>query len=312
MKTLIAEDDLTSRAILEGVLKKEGHEVITTVNGAEAWKVLQETDAPPLVILDWMMPEMDGEEVLRRVRALQTDQPPYIIMLTARGEKADIVAGLEAGANDYLAKPFDTGELRARVEVGRRLVEMQSALFESRERLAHLANHDALTGLPNRRAILDRLREELARAARYGDLLALGMCDIDHFKRFNDTYGHQTGDDILCGLAQVLSKSIREYDSVGRMGGEEFLMLMPVTAGADYRTGFDRLCAHVAESKITTRSGALSVTMSMGVVCSSNDKTADELLAMADAALYRAKNEGRNRVICDGRCGLGGEHLCVS
>jgi DNA-binding response OmpR family regulator len=135
MRILIAEDDFTSRTVLAGVLKKEGHEVTAAVNGAEAWQALQRPDAPALAILDWIMPVMDGQEVVRRVRALQTDQPPYIIMLTAKGEKADIIAGLEAGANDYLAKPFDPGELRARVEVGRRMVEMQDALADKIEEL---------------------------------------------------------------------------------------------------------------------------------------------------------------------------------
>jgi sigma-B regulation protein RsbU (phosphoserine phosphatase) len=135
MRILIAEDDFTSLTVLAGVLKKEGHEVAATVNGAEAWQALQRPDAPALAILDWIMPEMDGLEVVRRVRALQTDRPSYIIMLTTKGEKADIIAGLEAGANDYLAKPFDPGELRARVEVGRRMVEMQDALADKIEEL---------------------------------------------------------------------------------------------------------------------------------------------------------------------------------
>jgi sigma-B regulation protein RsbU (phosphoserine phosphatase) len=135
MKILIAEDDLTSRTALTAVLKKQGHEVAATVNGAEAWEAMQKPDAPKLAILDWMMPEMDGPEVVRRVRALQTDRPPYIIMLTTKVDKADIIAGLEAGANDYLAKPFDAGELRARVEVGRRLVDMQDALAAKVEEL---------------------------------------------------------------------------------------------------------------------------------------------------------------------------------
>jgi phosphoserine phosphatase RsbU/P len=135
MRILIAEDDFTSRTVLAGVLKKGGHEVVETVNGAAAWDALQQRDAPQLAILDWTMPEMDGPEVVRRVRALQTDRPPYIIMLTARGEKADIIAGLEAGASDYLAKPFDPGELRARVEVGRRMIEMQDALASKAEAL---------------------------------------------------------------------------------------------------------------------------------------------------------------------------------
>ncbi|MEI7636752.1 MAG: diguanylate cyclase [Syntrophus sp. (in: bacteria)] len=312
MKILIAEDDLTSRTVLTAVLKKQGHEVTATVNGVEAWQALQQPDAPKLAILDWMMPEMDGPEVVRRVRGLQTDRPPYIIMLTAKGEKVDIIAGLDAGANDYLTKPFDPGELRARVEVGRRMVEIQDALSKSREILAHQATHDPMTGLLNRRAILDRLREELARAGRYGELLAVGMCDIDHFKQVNDTYGHQTGDDVLCGLTQILSENRREYDSVGRMGGEEFLMITPIKAGTDCISIFDRLCVRVAESKITTRSGLLSVTVSIGVACSTVESTVDEILEAADAALYRAKNEGRNRVAHDGECVSKEDHPCES
>lgn len=302
MRILIAEDDFTSRTVLAGVLKKEGHEVTATVNGAEAWDAMQQPNAPSLVILDWMMPEMDGPEVVRRIRTLQTDRLPYIIMLTSKGDKADIIAGLDAGANDYLAKPFDAGELRARIMVGRRMVEMQDALIESREILTHQATHDPLTGLPNRRAILDRLREELARAGRLGDVLAVGMCDIDHFKQFNDTYGHQTGDDVLCGLAQILREGIRVYDSVGRMGGEEFLVITPMKAGKDWISLFGRLCARVAESRVTTRSGMLSATVSIGVACATVESTVDMVLEAADAAMYQAKNAGRNRVAHDGRC----------
>jgi two-component system, cell cycle response regulator len=297
MRILIAEDDFTSRTVLSGVLKKGGHEVLVTVNGAEAWEALQKPDAPVLAILDWMMPEMDGPDVVRRVRALKTDRPPYIIMLTSKGDKVDIIAGLDAGANDYLAKPFDSGELRARIEVGRRLVEMQDALIESREILAHQATHDPLTGLPNRRAILDRLREELARTRRHENLLAIGMFDIDHFKQVNDTYGHQTGDDVLRGLAKILSETNRVYDAAGRLGGEEFLVITPMKAGKNWISVYNRLCAKIAESKITTKSGLLSITVSIGVVCAGADSTVDEILEATDKAMYQAKNKGRNRVV---------------
>ena len=135
MRILIAEDDFTSRTVLVGVLEKEGHEVIATVNGAEAWQALQQPDAPALAILDWMMPEMNGLEVVRRVRGLPTNRPPHLIMLTTKSDKDDTIAGLEAGANDYLAKPFHVGELRARIEVGRRMVEMQAALADKIEEL---------------------------------------------------------------------------------------------------------------------------------------------------------------------------------
>ncbi|MCX5829217.1 MAG: response regulator transcription factor [Deltaproteobacteria bacterium] len=140
MKILIAEDDLTSRTVLTAVLKKQGHDVAATVNGAEAWQAMQQPDAPRMAILDWMMPEMDGPEIVRRVRALQTDRPPYIIMLTAKGEKADIIAGLDVGADDYLAKPYDPGELRARIRVGQRILELQAAMVDKVQELQKALN----------------------------------------------------------------------------------------------------------------------------------------------------------------------------
>lgn len=296
MRILIAEDDLTSRLVLAGMLQHHGHEVVEAGDGAAAWEALQQPDAPRLVILDWMMPELDGLEVVRRVRALPTDRPPHIIMLTARSEKADIIAGLEAGANDYLGKPFDPGELRARIEVGRRMVELEDALLESRDLLAHQATHDPLTGLLNRRAILDRLQKELARALRHGDFLALGMCDVDHFKQVNDRYGHQTGDEVLCGIARILTEGVREYDSVGRLGGEEFLVIIHMKEEADFVSVFEKLRARIAETQLSTRSGPIPVTVSIGAACASFQSTVDELLETADAAMYRAKHEGRNRV----------------
>jgi diguanylate cyclase (GGDEF)-like protein len=297
VRILIAEDELSSRLALAAVLKKLGHEVVATVDGVEAWKVLQHADAPRLVILDWMMPEMDGPGVVRLARAMPTDTPPYILMLTAKRETADIIAGLDAGANDYLVKPFDPGELRARVEVGRRMIEMQDALVRSREVLAHQATHDPLTGLLNRRAILDRLREELARAGRQGGTVAVGSCDIDHFKRVNDTYGHQTGDDVICGLARMLDAGVREYDAVGRVGGEEFLVVLPVPANKDSQAVFTRLCGAVGGHLLDTRSGPMSVTVSIGVAIAAASHTVDYVLERADAALYQAKAEGRNRVV---------------
>jgi len=162
--------------------------------------------------------------------------------------------------------------------------------------MVHQATHDPLTGLQNRRAILDQLGKELARKNRHGDLLAVGICDIDHFKQVNDTHGHLTGDDVLCGLAQIMKANLREYDSVGRMGGEEFLIIVPMKAGADFASVFGSLCTRVAESKIATRTGVVSITVSIGVVCATAESTVDELLEGSDLAMYRAKSEGRNRV----------------
>lgn len=298
MRILIADDDGPSRDLVEIVLRQDGHEAVRVSDGIEAWAALQQPDAPRVAILDWMMPGMDGLEVVRRVRELPADPPPYLIMLTARDEKADTVAALNAGANDYVSKPFNVGELRARVAVGCRLVEMQEALVESRRELSRLAAHDPLTGLLNRRAILERLDEEISRTTRHADGLAVAMCDIDHFKQVNDRHGHQTGDDLLRGLAQILSRSVREYDHVGRFGGEEFLLVMPLKAGADPAAVCERIRRAVAEATFPTRTGSLRVTVSIGVVARAGGQTVDELLTAADTALYRAKNEGRDRVVC--------------
>lgn len=297
MDILIADDDLTSRAIISAVLKKGGHEVIEAVDGLDAWQKLQRPDSPKLAIIDWMMPKMDGPELLQHIRALPTEQPPYLVMLTAKGEKSDIIAGLDAGANDYLSKPFDPGELHARIAVGQRMIEMQTALVKSRQALAYQATHDPLTGMLNRRAILDQLTKEISRADRYGNELAVGSCDIDHFKAINDTYGHQTGDDVLCGMAKILKSILRNYDSVGRMGGEEFLVIAPMEPGNDHASFFNRVCCTLSEARIRTRSGDLSITISIGATRTHGCMTVDQILETTDIALYEAKNNGRNRVI---------------
>ncbi len=296
MRILIAEDDFTSRTILAAVLKKQGHEVVAMVNGAEAWEAMQQSGAPKLAILDWMMPEMDGIEVCRRVRTLETEEQPYIIMLTSRGEKGDIIAGLDAGANDYLAKPFDEGELRARVEVGRRMVEMQAALVKSREALAHQAAHDALTGILNRRAILDSLAHELSRTRRNGKKVGVGMCDLDCFKQINDRYGHQVGDEVLCGFTRIIQDNLRKYDLIGRYGGEEFLVIIPDFWGPAQEAVYERLCEKVAQNTIPTGAGDVSITVSIGVSSGTGADTVDALLDKADTALYQAKTKGRNCV----------------
>jgi len=284
------------------VLKKQGNEVEATVNGAEAWEAMQQSDAPRMAILDWMMPEMDGIEVCRRIRARETDQPPYIIMLTAKSEKADIVAGLEAGADDYLAKPFDPRELHARVDVGRRILELQTKLHEANVALAYEATHDPLTDAHNRRALLDALSRELSREQRQHNGLAVGICDVDHFKKINDTHGHLVGDEVLCGLVRLLARNLRPYDFLGRFGGEEFMLITPGIGGSDIKMLYERFRAAIAENAIPTKAGNMSITVSIGVTTWRENEKVDELLAAADTALYQAKSGGRNRVcFADGR-----------
>jgi len=302
MRILIAEDDLTARTILVGILKKWGFEVLSATDGKAAWAALQQPDSPRLVILDWMMPEMDGLEVIRLARAEFIEQPPYIILLTSKDEKGDILSGLETGANDYIKKPFDHEELYARIRVGQRTVELQTRLYETQQSMAHLANHDPLTGMLNRRAILDQLTKELSRARREGANsescgLSIGFFDIDHFKHINDQYGHHIGDEVLKGIVSILTSHLRVYDSFGRMGGDEFLVLAPGMDEVTRKTLFERLAAAVADCKIMTEAGAVSATMSIGVVMADAGSTEDQLLDSADAAMYRAKRDGGNRVV---------------
>jgi diguanylate cyclase (GGDEF)-like protein len=297
MRVLIAEDDLTSRSILTAILKKWGHDPVVTRDGREAWDALQAPDAPKLVLLDWNMPELDGPDVCRRLRERESSDPPYVILLTGRGETADIVIGLDAGANDYIAKPYDAAELQARIQVGRRMLELQSRLIEARDALEHQATHDPLTGIWNRRAILDRLATELSRARRDEGTLSVGMLDIDHFKRINDSHGHQVGDEVLVGFCERVRAELRQHDCLGRYGGEEFLVIAAGRGGKDDESLYRRLCAKVAGTRMATSAGELPVTVSIGVAHGAGSSTVDDLLAAADAALYRAKDAGRNRVV---------------
>jgi diguanylate cyclase (GGDEF)-like protein len=297
MRILIAEDDATSRLVLAGVLKKFGHDVAVAVDGTEAWETMRQPDAPRLAILDWMMPGLAGVEVCRRVRSLESDEPPYLILLTSMSEKADIVAGLEAGADDYLAKPFDPGELQARVNVGRRVTELQERLREAHMALAKEAMHDPLTGVLNRRAFAEVLSRALAKEHRHRMGLALGICDIDEFKKVNDTHGHKVGDEVLCGLVQQLARNLRSHDVVSRHGGDEFVVLAEHTGNADVALLYERARAAVADHPMQTEAGDLPITISIGVSAWQEGDTADDLLVAADAALYQAKNAGRNRVV---------------
>ena len=296
MRILVADDDLTSRLVLAGMLRKWGHDVTVMADGAETWDAMQRPEAPPLAILDWMMPGLSGLELCNRVRGLQSDQLPYLILLPSKGEKADIVAGLEAGADDYLAKPFDPGELRARVEVGRRMIDLQARLLETRDALAHEATHDPLTGVLNRRAFGDALSRAISEERRHHRGLALGSGDVDLFKAVNDTHGHQVGDEVLVGLVRLITGNLRGHDILSRHGGDEFVVLAAHLGDADVGLLFERLRGAVADNAMLTRVGELSITVSFGVSTWREGEPEDELLAAADSALYRAKNAGRDRV----------------
>jgi two-component system cell cycle response regulator len=296
VKVLIADDDRTSRTLLAAMVTKWGYAPLVASDGGEAWQALQRPDRPRLVLLDWNMPVLDGLEVCRRLRALASPDPPYVILLTGRTEKGDIVHGLDAGANDYVAKPYSHEELQARLQVGRRTLALQAHLLAVQEQLAALAARDPLTGILNRRTILERLAEELSRATRQGGGLTVGMCDVDHFKAINDTCGHQAGDEVLRGFTAAMQAQLRKYDSLGRYGGEEFLVIAPGVRDAADVGLFDRLCEGISRAALPTARGAITITVSIGVASADRRSTVDTLLAAADAAMYRAKAEGRNRV----------------
>src|SRR3984885_12081149 len=297
---LIAEDDPIFRRILESWFKKWHYAVTAVGNGLDAWEVLQTENAPQLAILDWMMPGMDGIELCRRIRGRQQDSYRYVLLLTAKDDKQDVIAGLEAGADDYLTKPFDVDELRARVRAGKRILDLQAALIHAQDELQSAALHDSLTGLWNRGAVLDLLRREVCRRQRTGDALGVIMADIDYFKKINDTHGHLVGDAVLQEVTRRLAMQVRPYDGVGRYGGEEFLIVFPGCSMPDLVVGAERLRHCIADQPIETSVGQIPVSLSLGLASVEQGENeilgCESFLQRADAALYVAKARGRNRV----------------
>lgn len=296
-RVLIAEDDPVSRKVLEKFLDKWGYAVSSATNGAEALEILERRDSPRLAVLDWMMPGMEGVQVCQRVREWTNRPYIYMMLLTARTEKEDLLKGLEMGADDYLTKPFDSQELRARLHVGQRILELQDALIAARDELQFQATHDTLTGVANRGVIFDTLHREASRQAREGEALGIILLDLDHFKWVNDTHGHMAGDAVLRETARRMAGCVRAYDIVGRYGGEEFLVVLPACDPICMRKLAERLRLAIGSQPIATCSGEIAITASLGVAVSKADKPVapDALLHEADQALYRAKSRGRNR-----------------
>lgn len=295
MKVLIAEDEAVSRLALAAALKRFGYECVQAADGQEAREILLGEDPPSLAVLDWMMPKMDGLELCRELRRTGAVDLPYIILLTARGAKEDLAEGLSAGANDYIVKPYDNLELKARLEVGSRVVRLQKELYEAMDSLRHLALTDCLTQLPNRRAILAMLEEEMSRAARQRNQMWISFLDLDRFKAVNDTLGHQAGDLVLAECSRRIRSVLRPYDAVGRFGGEEFLIVVPLTSSCP-RDMFERIRLVMSETPMYIGDIQLTVTVSQGVVAWNGTDLVDELLAKADETMYRAKQLGRDRV----------------
>jgi len=291
MKILLVEDSYIERRKLGAFLTEWGFEHVGVGSGTEAVKLLEAPDPPDLAVLDWLLPGLDGIDVLRRIRKIDQGKYIYTIMVTAKNQKKDRMIAMDAGADDYLSKPVDAAELRSRIMVGKRIIELQQSL-----RFA--ATHDFLTNLLNRSEILASLDREFARGGREGKPTTVALADIDHFKKVNDTLGHAAGDEVLKEVARRLKLDLRPYDVVGRLGGEEFLIILPgcsLTAGARRADGIRQL---VGKDPIHTSFGTASTTISVGVTstCSSRDRSVEEFLREADMSLYTAKNSGRNRV----------------
>ena len=298
MKILIADDDAVSRRMMNGILVHAGYEVVAVENGRQAVDALGAADGPRLALIDWVMPELDGPGVCGELRTLSDRSYVYIILLTSKDSKSDIVAGLEAGADDFLTKPCNADEVKARLRTGQRILQLEDKLVEAREEMRYKATHDGLTRLWNRGAILSLLDRELNRMQREGGMLSLLLCDLDHFKRVNDTHGHLVGDEVLQELGNRLAAAVRPYDSVGRYGGEEFLVLLSGCNEALTAQRADEIHNSIRSIPFQTANGPLSLTISIGVrtCCHSSEVTAEELLNDADQALYRAKAKGRDCV----------------
>ena len=299
-RVLIAEDDPMFRKILSSWLESWGYQVTAAEDGAKAWQILQEMRAPHLLILDWIMPRLNGIDLCRLVRERANSPYQYILLVTAKDDKQDLVRGLDAGADDYLSKPFDRNELRARLRTGGRILTLQDEQLKAREELHLRATHDGLTGLWNRNAILDLLRREFELVARSGKEIGLIMLDVDHFKQVNDHYGHLAGDQVLVDITNRMQQAVRSYDLVGRYGGEEFLVVSPDCDLEQILMCGERIRSSVAEVPVSIDGRPIDVTVSAGVaILSSPRNTEKEALAAADTALYRAKTAGRNLVFSE-------------
>ncbi len=298
-RILLVEDSPVYQRLISGHLRRWGFDVIALTDGLEAWTVLQQPHSPKLALMDWVMPKMDGTEVCRRLRGQGASASyVYTILLTAKDNREDLLRAMEAGADDYLVKPFDELELKAKLMVGKRILALQEELISAREAMRHSATHDSLTGLMNRKAVMDGLGKELARSKREGTSVAVALVDVDHFKVVNDELGHLFGDEALKQVAQRLRSGLRNYDSVGRYGGEEFLLVLPGCDLAAAVVRAEQIRAGISATAVKTAAAQRSVTVSVGVAVSkgAGEGDAERVLDASDVALYEAKKNGRNRV----------------
>lgn len=308
MKALVVEDDLSTRLLIKKIAESEGYEVIEAENGYEGWRIFQkEKDNIYIILLDWMMPKMDGMKLCRQIRKAFSTHYIYILLLTSKRNIEAIVEGLETGGDDYMTKPFSRRELVARIRVAERVAVLERKLSEANSKLHVLATTDPLTGILNRREFLKRLQDEIYRVSREKKFYNLIILDIDHFKRVNDTMGHTAGDMVLIEITNRIRTELRPYDLIGRFGGEEFLIGIPMANNEIGRNIAERIRTSICNKPFHAGNEKLDITASLGltsVIPTGNKKSMlnllEDMIEKADSSLYRAKNEGRNRVIVYG------------
>jgi two-component system cell cycle response regulator len=298
---LIAEDNPVSRRLMEMTLRQADYEVVSAENGVEALKIFKRRFFP-IVLTDWGMPEMDGLQLCRSIRENPAEGYVYIFLITGRDSKKDLIVGLEAGADDYLTKPIDRSELIARLKTAVRVLELEKSLKNAYEKIRVLSITDKLTGCYNRTYMDEYLAKEIKRAKRYHRPLSLLLTDIDHFKRVNDSYGHQAGDLVLRNFVAIIRKDLRkDVDWIARYGGEEFLIVLPETDFESAMGLAERLRKAITESVLVSDDREISITASFGVAgFRPSDQRitipCEAIIDQADKALYRAKKDGRNKV----------------
>lgn len=308
-KVLLVEDDSIQANITKELLEKVGYEVLWAADGINAIKTVK-SERPDIILLDLILPGLDGYEVCRWLKLDESTKGIPVIMLTVKKELSDKISGLQIGADDYLPKPYNELELNARIYASLRTKTLQDELKMKNKQLEELlykveymAITDALTELYNRRRLHDVLGKEFERSKRYSTPFSVVMLDLDHFKKVNDNYGHQTGDMILRGVAKILLSSIRDIDTASRYGGEEFVLVLPNTARNDAKNVAERIRETIEKNNFSIiENNLLTVSIGISGLPDKKIETEDKLMRCADIALYRAKQNGRNRTeIADGK-----------